>query len=440
MSMKFQAVKGMRDFYPEDMAVLNWILAGWRRVSVRHGFQEFDSPLLEYLDLYTVKSGEGIVSELFHLTDRGGRDLAIRPEVTPTLARMVAARANALPRPIKWFTMPRLCRAEKPQRGRGREFFQWNIDNIGVDDAIADAECVFVAADYLRQAGLTAGDAVVRIADRRLHKAILAGFGIPDDQHEKALGLLDKAEKVEADKMRDMWNEAFGSQLPFDSLQRLLAAGTLDEFSATAPQVGLKPDSFEGPLAGLRQLWTHLTSFGIADWCRFDLHIVRGLAYYTGMVFEIHDKRGELRALAGGGRYDNLLQLVGGPQVPAVGFGMGDIVLSELLKDLGRLQGISTSVDMYLIDADEGLFPDVLKIAADLRRAGIAAEFSYKRQNLGKQLKSASARGARLVVIVGQKYREQRMVEIKDMQTGSQREAAIADLLAKPQDHITVPG
>ena len=434
--MKFQAVKGMRDFYPEDMAVLNWILGGWRRVSVRHGFQEFDSPVMEYLDLYTLKSGEGIVSELFHLTDRGGRDLAIRPEVTPTLARMVAAKANALPRPIKWFTMPRLCRAEKPQRGRGREFFQWNIDIIGVDDAIADAECIFVAADYLREAGLTAADVVVRIADRRLHKAILAGFGIPDDQHEKALGLLDKAEKVEPAKMREMWNEAFGAAMPFDSLERLLAAGTLDEFAAAAAQIGLKPESVDGPLAGLRQLWTHLVSLGLADWCRFDLHIVRGLAYYTGMVFEIHDKRGELRALAGGGRYDNLLQLVGGPQVPAVGFGMGDIVLSELLKDLGRLKGVSTSVDMYVVDAEESLFPEVLKIVADLRRAGIAAEFSYKRQNLGKQLKGASTRGARQVVIVGQKYRDQHVVEVKDMQTGQQRDVAIDDLLTRPQDHL----
>jgi histidyl-tRNA synthetase len=430
--MKFQAVKGMRDFYPEDMAVLNWILGGWRRVSVRHGFQEFDSPLLEYLDLYTVKSGEGIVSELFHLTDRGGRDLAIRPEVTPTLARMVAAKANALPRPIKWFTMPRLCRAEKPQRGRGREFFQWNIDIIGVDDAIADAECIFVAADYLREAGLTGEDVVVRIADRRLHKAILSGFGIADDQHDKALGLLDKAEKVEPAKMQAMWNETFGVNLPFDSLQRLLATTTLEELASVAPQVGLSMEPLGGPLAGLQQLWSRLESFGIAQMCRFDLHIVRGLAYYTGMVFEIHDKRGELRALAGGGRYDNLLQLVGGPQVPAVGFGMGDIVLSELLKDLGRLQGVSTSVGVYVIDAEEGLFPDVLKIAADLRRAGVAAEFSYKRQNLGKQLKAASTRGARHVVIVGQKYRDQRVVEVKDMHNGQQRDVAIDELLATP--------
>ncbi len=428
--MKFQAVKGMRDFYPEDMAILNWILNGWRRVSVRHGFQEYDSPVMEYLDLYTLKSGEGIVSELFHLTDRGGRDLAIRPEATPTLARMVAARANALPRPIKWFTMPRLCRAERPQRGRGREFFQWNIDIIGVDDAVADAECIFTAVDFLREVHLTADDVVVRIADRRLHKAILTGFGIPDEQHEKALGLLDKAAKLEAAKMAEVWNEAFGQALPFDSLQKLLAAGTIEEFVAVAPQVGLKAESFEGPIGDLRQLWTHLASFGITDYCRFDLHIVRGLAYYTGIVFEIHDKRGELRALAGGGRFDNLLQLVGGPTIPAVGFGMGDIVLSELLKDLNRLQGVSTSTEVYVVDAEEGLFGDVLKIVADLRRAGIVAEFGYKRQNLGKQFKTASQRGAKVVVLVGQKYRDQRVVEVKDMQSGQQREVGVDELLA----------
>jgi histidyl-tRNA synthetase len=434
--MKFQAVKGMRDFYPEDMAVLNWILSGWRRVSLRHGFQEFDSPILEYLDLYTLKSGEGIVSELFHLTDRGGRDLAIRPEVTPTLARMVAARANALPRPIKWFCMPRLCRAEKPQRGRGREFFQWNIDIIGVDDPIADAECIFAAVDYLCEVGLTEQEVVVRIADRRLHKGILRGLGVSDDQHEKALALLDKAENVESGKMREMWNEAFGSAVPFERMERLLAAKSIDEFVSVAPQVGLRPDSFEEPVAGLRQLWSYLAEFGVADYCRFDLHVVRGLAYYTGIVFEIHDRHGQLRAVAGGGRYDNLLQLVGGPPISAVGFGMGDIVLSELLKDLGRLQGLSTCVDTYVVDAEDGLFADVLKIVACLRRGGVATEFSYKRQNLGKQLKSASQRGAKFVVIVGRKSREQRLVDIKDMQSGRQREVRLDDLLAGPQEFL----
>jgi histidyl-tRNA synthetase len=438
--MKFQAVKGMRDFYPEDMAVLNWILSGWRRVSLRHGFQEFDSPILEYLDLYTLKSGEGIVSELFHLTDRGGRDLAIRPEVTPTLARMVAARANALPRPIKWFCMPRLCRAEKPQRGRGREFFQWNIDIIGVDDPVADAECIFVAADYLREAGLTARDVVIPISDRRLHKGILRGFGLGDDRHEKALALLDKAENVDPGRMHQMWDEAFGAAVPFAPLGRLLAAGSIDEFVAIASQVGLTPDSFEGPVADLRQLWSYLDQFGIADYCRFDLHVVRGLAYYTGIVFEIHDRRGQLRAIAGGGRYDNLLQLVGGPAIAAVGFGMGDIVLAELLKDLGRLQGLSTGLDVYVVDAEDGLFADVLKIVAALRRAGVVAEFSYKRQSLGKQLKSASQRGARFVLIVGQKHRQQRVVDIKDMQSGQQREVPADDLLARPQEFLVAAG
>jgi histidyl-tRNA synthetase len=438
--MKFQAVKGMRDFYPEDMAVLNWILSGWRRVSLRHGFQEFDSPILEYLDLYTLKSGEGIVSELFHLTDRGGRDLAIRPEVTPTLARMVAARANALPRPIKWFCMPRLCRAEKPQRGRGREFFQWNIDIIGVDDPVADAECIFVAADYLREAGLTARDVVIPISDRRLHKGILRGFGLGDDRHEKALALLDKAENVDPGRMHQMWDEAFGAAVPFAPLGRLLAAESIDEFVAIASQVGLTPDSFEGPVADLRQLWSYLDQFGIADYCRFDLHVVRGLAYYTGIVFEIHDRRGQLRAIAGGGRYDNLLQLVGGPAIAAVGFGMGDIVLAELLKDLGRLQGLSTGLDVYVVDAEDGLFADVLKIVAALRRAGVVAEFSYKRQSLGKQIKSASQRGARFVLIVGQKHRQQRVVDIKDMQSGQQREVPADDLLARPQEFLVAAG
>ncbi len=435
--MKYQAVKGMRDFYPEDMAVLNWIMDGWRRVSVRNGFAEYDSPIMEYLELYTDKSGEGIVSELFHLTDRGGRDLAIRPEATPTLARMVAARANALPRPIKWFCMPRFCRAEKPQRGRGREFFQWNIDIIGVDDTVADAECIFVAVDYLREAGLTPADVVVRICDRRLHKVIFSCAGIGEDLHERALGLLDKTEKVEPAKMAQMWNEAFGGQLPFERLQNLLAAGSIDELAALAPQAGLKGEALEPVLAGLRDLWVHLDRFGIADYCRFDLRIVRGLAYYTGVVFEIYDRRGVLtRAVAGGGRYDHLLQLVGGPPIAAVGFGMGDIVLWELLKDLGRVQGALTGVDAYLVDAEEDLFADVLRIVADLRRYGVAAEFSYKRQNLGKQLKAASQRAARFVLIVGAKFRSGRIVEVKDMQTGQQREVPLADLLANPRQHL----
>lgn len=427
--MKFQAVKGMRDFYPEEMAVLNWILDGWRRVSIRNGFAEYDSPIMEYLDLYTVKSGQGIVDELFNLTDRGDRRLAIRPEMTPTLARMVAARANSLPRPIKWFCAPRLCRAERPQRGRLREFFQWNIDIIGVDDPIADAECIFVAVDYLRQAGLTAQDVVVRISDRRLIGGILAGAGLDDAQQEKAFAILDKAEKVEPAKFKEMWNDHFVQVLPFDALQNLMQATSPATFTAAASAAGLKQDSFAAAIEGLEKAWAYLDRFGILDYCRFDLHVVRGLAYYTGIVFEVNDRAGTLRAIAGGGRYDNLLQLVGGPAIPAVGFGMGDVVVSELLKDLGRLKGISTAVDTYVIDAEENLFPDVLAVVAQLRDKGVAAEFSYKRQNLGKQLKSASQRGARQVVILGEPFRDSRTVSVKEMATGQQREVVLDDLL-----------
>ncbi len=434
--MKFQAVKGMRDFYPEDMATLSWILEGWRRVSLRHGFQEYDSSILEYLDLYTLKSGEGIVSELFHLTDRGGRDLAIRPEVTPTLARMVAARANTLPRPVKWFTLPRLCRAERPQRGRTREFFQWNIDVIGSDDSIADAECIFVAIDYLREAGLTAGDIVVRISDRRLIGGILAGAGFDAEQQEKAFAILDKAQKIEEAKLREMWDEPFKDVLTFDTLQGLMRSESPEQFTAAADAAGLDPAGFQVAIDALHETWGHLQRFGVIDYCRFDLHVVRGLAYYTGIVFEIYDRGGQLRALAGGGRYDNLLKLVGGPAIPAVGFGMGDVVLAELLKDLGRLQSISTAVDVYVVDTDAAMFPDVLEVVAGLRRAGVTADFSYKRQALGKQLKSASQRGARVTVILGEKYKAGRIVEVKDMQTGEQRDLAVEELLARPQEQI----
>jgi len=196
---KFQSVKGTRDFYPAEMRIRNYISDAWRRVSLRNGFEEYDAPIFEYLDLFTIKSGEEIASQLFNFTDRGGRNLAIRPEITPSLARMVAAKINSLPRPIKWFSVPRLCRAENPQKGRLREFFQWNVDIIGVDDIQADAECIFVAADFLREVNLTADDACVRIGSRPITVAALKAGGVDDDKIDTGLGVLDKIAKVDAE-------------------------------------------------------------------------------------------------------------------------------------------------------------------------------------------------------------------------------------------------
>jgi histidyl-tRNA synthetase len=339
-TMKIQRVRGTRDFYPEDVVVRNWLFDAWRRVSIRNGFVEYDGPLLEYMDLYRAKSGEELVGQLFAVSSRGGEELAIRPEMTPTLARMINARVQSLSRPIKWFTIGPFYRGERPQRGRLREFYQWNIDVVGSEELLADAECIFVAVDLLRELGLTAQDVVVRINDRRLMTAIFDAFGIPAELQGQAMGLVDKAEKMEPSKLAAAWDEVLGSVVRFERFDPLLSVDSLD---ALRDLVGLFPPAgsslIERQIDELSVLLTLLQDFGITEYCNYSMRIIRGLAYYTGPVFEAFDRRGQLRALCGGGRYDNLLEVLGGPNVSGVGFGMGDVVLTELLSDLGRLPG-----------------------------------------------------------------------------------------------------
>lgn len=430
--MKFQAVKGMRDFYPEDMAVLNWIRDNWRRVSVRHGFQEYDGPILEDLELYTVKSGQGIVDELFHLTDRGGRDLAIRPEMTPTLARMIAAKANALPRPVKWFSIPRLCRAERPQRGRLREFFQWNIDIFGADESIADAECIFVALDFFRQVGLTPAEMVMRINSRSLLSALLVARGFEQDRHADIYAALDKRDKLPEPAYIEILQKITKSDTELAELQAIMSARGSAGLAALEGLVRGNAAA-EAEMARLKEVFALLEKLGVGAYCEYDIGIVRGLAYYTGVVFEGFSKGGLQRAICGGGRYGNLLELVGGPPLSGIGFGTSDVVILDVLAEFGRLPAEARqtgAVDYFVIDADATLFDDVLSLVGQLRQKGLAAEFSYKRQNLGKQLKTASQRGARHVAIVGQKFRDGRIIEVKDMASGQQREMRQEELLA----------
>jgi len=207
--MKIPPVKGTRDFYPPEMAVRNWIIDGWKEVSLRNGFEEYDGPIFEYLKMYQIKSGDEIVEQLFSLQDRGGRDLALRPEITPTLARMVNQQINSLPKPIKWFSVPRLFRAERPQKGRLREFFQWNVDIIGEDSVLADAEVIFTTVDYLRQVGLTADDVRVKISSRKLLSAFLHSVGVPEGKFDALYGLLDKYLKMP----RDVFGETLSEQI-----------------------------------------------------------------------------------------------------------------------------------------------------------------------------------------------------------------------------------
>lgn len=429
--MKIQPPPGMRDFYPDDLRVQNWLFDAWRSVSRSFGFSEYEGPIFEFLDLYTLKSGAGIVSELFNFRDRGDRAFAIRPEMTPTLARMVAAKASALPRPIKWFSIPRLCRAEKPQRGRLREFFQWNVDTLGQDDMLADAEVIAALAEFYRKVGVTPAEVVVRISSRSLAAAVLAGVGLTAGDADRAFTLIDKYDPTNPDEFRRRWREgegALGNVVDVERVESLFSA-PLDECAALAAQHGEV-----GAAAGtqLNELMRLLESFGVTDYCRFDLTIVRGLAYYTGPVFEASARTVGLRALAGGGRYDNLCQLLDGPRVTGVGFGMGDAPNTEFLREIGKLPTPGERIQIFVIDADEAQFPAAIEIVSRLRRAGLTTDFSYKRQALGKQLKSASARGAEFVVIVGSEYATARELAVKSMDSGQQKTFPAAALLAEP--------
>ncbi len=433
--MGFQAPRGTRDFYPTDMAVLNWVMSAWRRVSLRNGFEEYEGPIFEDLDLYRAKSGEGIVSELFHFRDRGDRELAIRPEMTPTLARMVAARANSLPRPIKWFSMPRLCRAERPQRGRLREFFQWNIDILGIEDVLTDAECIFVAIDFFREVGLGPADVVMKINDRALLAALLEAKGIEAERHESIFSVLDKRDKVPVEAFTEMLAKVTGGDAELALLQGIGQAqgeGGIDHLA----DVACGNEGAESQIGRLRSLFEHLRLMGVADYCQFDMGVVRGLAYYTGVVFEAFGK-GLPRAICGGGRYDNLLEVLGGPPLSGVGFGTSDVVIVEVLSGLGRLPAEASAtrrIEFFVIDADEKLFPEVVSLVMRLRAAGRSAEFSYRRHGMGKQFKQASASGAAKAVIVGAEFTERRAVAVKDLATGEQVEVPIDALVAEGND------
>lgn len=446
---KIISVKGTRDFYPEQMRFRNWIVDTWRRVSLRNGFEEYDAPIFEYLDLFTIKSGDEIASQLFNFTDRGGRNLAIRPEITPSLARMVNAKINTLPRPIKWFSLPRLCRAENPQKGRLREFFQWNVDVIGADSVLADAECIFTAVDFLREVGLTSDEIQVRIGSRVLTVAALKLAGVPVDKIDTVLPVLDKRPKISEEAFDELAAKAGLDNEQIAAIRRFQDVGSIDEIAQAVGEQGgeaaehLKnlpqpsidfgidfgDDSKNGVsehLKNLRQLMRLLKQMGVSDYCRLDMRIVRGLAYYTGIVYEIFDAGKSLRAIAGGGRYDNLLEVLGGPKVGATGFGMGDVVLGILLEEKGKVPDFvrSRRLDYFVIDGQDGTHQSALQVVGDLRQKGHSADFSYARRSVGKQLKEANKRGAKKVVIVRADG-----ITLKDMSAGEQSDMSLEAFL-----------
>ncbi len=385
------ALPGFRDFYPQELAERAFIMHTWRDVARRYAFVEYDGPPLEPLELYTKKSGDEIVGQLYAFVDKGGRDVALRPEMTPTVARMVAARANALRKPARWFSMPQLFRYERQQKGRLREHYQLNVDIFGSPDVAADAELVACAVDMMRAFGLTSSDVVVRVSDRRILQAFLESLDVPPSALEQVYSVIDKLDRAPKEVSYERL-AALG--VPLRSIDRIITIADVDLEEILMQWSG-------GPAAEqvseLAQYFDYASALlgGDASWLKLDLSIVRGLAYYTGIVFELFDRSGEFRAICGGGRYDTLLQSLGGADMPALGFGMGDVVLGELLRSKGLMRPACTVAD-YWIAADETTpMEQVMSEAAKRRAAGHSVEYALRPQSLTKQKKAAQASGAK---------------------------------------------
>ena len=394
--MSAGALPGFRDFYPKELAEREHIFRAWHEVARRFAFEQYDGPPLESLELYTKKSGDEIVGQLYNFTDKGGREVALRPEMTPTFARMVSAKINSLRKPVRWYSIPQLFRYERQQKGRLREHFQLNVDIVGDSDVASDAELLAVALEVMRQCGLTSEDVVARVSDRRLLSALLSAWGVPDESVPAAYAAIDKVERDPRDRLVERLRDA---GVPDDVSALVLDSVSASDTRALMTSFGHIPAVRVG-LERMEQYERLMEAHSLRDWFRFDLSIVRGLAYYTGIVFELFDRKGEFRAICGGGRYDNLLKDLGGADYPALGFGMGDVVLGELLRARGLMPSEHRGADFYIAAEEPITDAEVVQLATSLRALGASVEYSFKRGALGKQRKAAWSAEAKYILEV----------------------------------------
>ena len=425
------ALPGFRDFYPDQFAERAYIVNAWRRVLRRYAFVEYDGPPLEPLDLYRKKSGDELVGQLYSFTDKGDREVALRPEMTPTFARMVAARANSLRKPVRWFSVPQLFRYERQQKGRLREHFQLNADIVGEPGVTADAELVVLALDIMHELGLQSTDVKARVSDRRLLQAMLAHEGVSEESLASVYGVIDKRGREPAEVSREKLVEAVGSADVAARIDDMLGISTIGELERRYGGEGVVQEH----VVRMKEYLGHVDALGFADWIRLDLSIVRGLAYYTGIVFELFDTAGEFRAICGGGRYDTLLKNLGGVDLPALGFGMGDVVLGELLRARSLIPSVEPRTDYWVASDDEAGIHDLMRVAAQLRNRGWSVEYALKPQQLSRQLKSASAAGAKMAVILKREEYQKGDVTLKDLETGSEESLKLAELFNSLNRH-----
>ena len=416
-----QGVRGTRDFYPEDMRLRNWLFDNFDDAALLHGFQEYDAPVLESEELYTRKQGEEITQQLYNFKDKGDRKVALRPEMTPSLARMVMSRAGVLPMPIKWYSIPQCWRYERTQRGRGREHYQWNVDIWGTDEISADAELISVLVTFFRSVGLTEEDLVIKMSSRKVLEEVLGSLGLKGDIFAKTCIIVDKMDKLPADTISQQLSELGLDESSILTIQSTLAIKDMESLGKNLGEESVA-------VKELTSLFSALEAYGISGWIEFDASIVRGLAYYTGPVFEAHDRAGELRAICGGGRYDKLLSTLGGRDLPATGFGFGDMVIMELLAEKGLVPELIADIDDVVISLSPELRNAAMSVASSLRNTGRSVDLVLEEKRLKWAFKHAERSGAERLVMVMPDEWEEGKVKIKNLESGEEIEVSI-DLL-----------
>ena len=434
---KFQSLPGFREFYPESLARRNHLFRLWRQAAHVYGFQEYDAPVLESLDLYKAKSGDEIEAQLFSFTDKGGREVALRPEMTPTVCRMVGAKANALKRPIKWFSIADFFRYERMQKGRGRCFAQFNADIFGESGPEAEIELIALLIQCLRGLGLTSEDFFVRLSDRNLWFYFLGALGLSESAARTMLVAIDKYERLGEDAFK-IYTETEGALDPQIKarIEAFLGVKTLPDLEAAVAE-------FDNPqlsarLEEWRTVLQALDAMGLGDYVTVDLGVVRGLAYYTGFVFEAFDRKGDLRALAGGGRYNDLVAKLGGPELPAVGFAIGDMTMELLLQQRGLMPELVSSPDVYVVLGGQKERSAAFADINELRAAGFRVDYPLRNLGFGKQFKAATESGARLAIIYGEDELARGVVKLRDLNQRNETEIPHDQVAAAVRDFLTV--
>ena len=427
--MDLQPVKGTRDFFPEQMRQRNWLFDVWRKVSLQSGFEEYDTCVLEHEELYIRKAGDEISQQLYSFEDKSGRRLSLRPEMTPSLARMILQHQRSLPMPVRWFSIPQCFRYERMTKGRRREHFQWNADIIGQSGVTAEAEILLLLINACREMGLTDAEFRIFLNDRRILNSILEKIEVPPNLHDSVLVIMDKRDKVSPESFSEMLVESGMNSSQVEQLKEHLAIPELKLLSKLLQDC-------EG-ITALQELSELINISGFSSYIQFDVSIVRGLSYYTGPVFEINHPQKSHRAICGGGRYDSLLSTYGGETIPAVGFGFGDVVILDVLEEHGRSPDLSRKLDFTIIPFDSTQVGTALKLAGDLRTLGWSVECNFGLRKMKKALQQASESGADRALLLFPEELERNEVVVRDMKLREQTSIQLEKLLQMSPEEQT---